>query len=175
MAHSRVSARCLSGSLVGSDGFVPHSEPSEDVRRHMQRVRYPWRNRIISPGRSQSALSQRGVIVAMDQVMNYAGMVWVLFPQLFQNGGCLQLLRQPRVTRRGVTDTQNCKGVEGLHFKIVRKLVSQVAHGFFVGDHPIARSDWSVTRLPNRACRRIVRRIVINIQRRYESSLAVRA
>src|SRR5216117_1826592 len=174
MAHSRVSARCLSGSLVGSDGFVPHPETSEDVRRHVQRVRYPWRNRIISPGRSQSTLGQRGIIVAMDQVMNYAGMVRVLFPQLFQDGGRLKLFRQTRVIGRGITFSQNRESVEGLRFEIVWILVPELVHRFFVSDHTVAWSDWSVTRLSNSAWARTVRRIIINIERGNESPLSVR-
>src|SRR6266567_2275261 len=106
MAHRRVSARSFGRSSIGSYGFIPHRQTRKDVRWHMQRVRYPWRDGIITLGRGQSALGERGIIVAMDQVMNDAGMVCVLFPELFQDGGCLKLLRQTRVIRRGVTDSQ---------------------------------------------------------------------
>src|SRR5260370_33765675 len=156
MAHSRVGARSFGRSLIRSDGFVPHAQTREDVGWHVQAMRHPRRNRIISSGRGQSTLGEMGIIVAMDQVMNHAGMVWVLFPQLFQNGGCLQLLRQTGVTRRGVTDTQKYEGITGLGFEIVRELVAQLVHCFFVGHHSIAWSDWSVTGLANRACRRVV-------------------
>jgi hypothetical protein len=81
----------------------------------------------------------------MDQVMNHAGVVCVLFPQLFQDGGCLKLFRQSRVVRRGVTDTQDRESVESLHFEIVGILVAELTHRFFVGDHAVAWSYWSVT------------------------------
>ena len=58
----------------------------------------------------------------MDQVMNDAGMIWVLFPQLFQDRSCLKLLRQGRVIGRGITDCQNRESVEGLRFEIIRVL-----------------------------------------------------
>src|ERR1700730_6264219 len=122
MAYSRVGARSFGRSLISSDGFVPQAQTRENVRWHVQRMRHPRRNRIISSGRGPSTLGEGGIIVARDQVMNHAGMVWVLFPQLFQNGGCLQLLRQTGVARRGITDSQNRKSVAGLHFKNVKKL-----------------------------------------------------
>ena len=175
MAHSRVGARSFGRSLIRSDGFVPHAQTREDVRWHVQRMRHPRRNRIISSGRGQSTLGEMGIIVAMDQVMNHAGMVWVLFPQLFQDGSCLQLFRQTGVAGCRITDCQHREGVEGLGFEIVRILVPELANCFFVGHHSIAWSDRSMTRLSNRACSRTVRCIVIDIQRPDESSLAVRA
>src|SRR6266436_6801387 len=111
----------------------------------------------------------------MDQVMNDAGMIWVLFPQLFQDRSCLKLFRQTRVIGRGVTFSENRESVEGLRFEILRILVAELVHRFFVCDHPVAQSDWSMTRLPNRICARTVRRIVLNIERGNESALAIRA
>ena len=140
-----------------------------------KRMRYPRCDRGITLRGGQSAFGERGIVVAMDQVVNDARMVCVLFPQLFEDGGCLELLRQTRVIRRGVTDTQDCEGVEGLDLEIVRILVAQLVHRFFVRDHTVTRSDWSMTRLPNRACARAVRRIIIHIERLDESSLSVRS
>src|SRR6266481_10104869 len=97
MAHSRVSARSFGRSLIRSDRFVPHAQTREDVRWHVLGVRHPLRDGSITLSGGQSALGERRVIVAMDQIMNDAGMICVLFPQLFQNGGCLELLRQTRV------------------------------------------------------------------------------
>ena len=62
----------------------------------------------------------------MDQVMNDPGMISVLFPELFQDGGRLKLFRQARVVRRGVTNSQHRERVESLHFEIVRILVAQL-------------------------------------------------
>ena len=102
-------------------------------------------------------------------------MVRVLFPEFFQNAGSLELFRQARVIRRGITDTQHRESVKGLHFKIVRIRVAELAHRFFVGHYPVARSDWTVARLSNRRCGRTVRGVVIDIERRDESALAIRA
>src|SRR5207248_6308588 len=121
---------------------------------------------------SQTALGQLRIIVAMNQVMNDTGMVCVLFPELFQDRGCLTLFRQTCVVRRGITDRQDRERVEGLHFEIVRILVAELAHRLFVGKHPIARSDWSVTRLSNGASARTTRCVVIGIKRGDESPFA---
>jgi hypothetical protein len=81
----------------------------------------------------------------MNQVMNDSGMIGVLFPELFQNAGCFELLRQTCVVRRRVTGRQYRESVKGLNFEIVRILVAQLAHCFFISDYSIARSDWAVT------------------------------
>ncbi len=111
----------------------------------------------------------------MDQVVNHSGMVSVLFPEFFQYACSLNLLRQARVVRRGVTSSQHRERIEGLHFEIVRMLITELAHCFFIGDNPIARSDGSVTRLSNRSCARAVRRVVIGVECSNESALAIRA
>src|SRR5947199_3545864 len=103
--------------------------------------------------------------------MNDAGMICVLFPQLFQDRSCLKLLRQGRVIGRGITDCQNRESVEGLRFEIIGVLVAELAHRFFVGDHPIARSNWSMTRLSNCVRGITIGRNVIDIYRSNESTL----
>src|SRR5439155_3979973 len=129
----------------------------------MQRVWHPWRNVIVSLCRNQSALGQLMIIVGMDEVMDDSRMVRILFPQLFQHVGSLELLRQTRVVRRGVTSSQHPERVEGLHFEIVRMLVAELAHCFFIRDHPIARSDGPVTRLSNRSCGGTIGRIIVGL------------
>src|SRR5262249_18315070 len=175
VAHGCVSARSFSRSSIRSNGFIPHPQTRENVRWHVQRVRYPGRDGSVPLCRSESALGERRIIVTMDQVMNDPGMVWVFFPQLFQDRTCLKLFRQACVVRRGVTGSQDCERVEGLEFKIVRILVAELMHCFFVSNDTVAWSDWSVTRLSDGACARTVRRIVINIERRDEAFLAVRS
>src|SRR4029077_17796766 len=173
MAHSRISARSLGRSSIRSDGLIPHSQTRKDVRWHVERVRYPRRDGSITLSSGQAALGERRIIVAMDQIMNDAGMICVLFPQLFQDGGCLELLRQTRVVGRGVTYSEDSERVEGLGFEIVWILVAELPHCFLVGNHPVARSHWSMTRLPDRTCVRTVWRIVIDIERGDESTLAI--
>src|SRR5438874_8380450 len=138
-------------------------------------MRHPWRDRIISFRRGESALRELRIIVAMDQVMNDAGMIGVLFPELFQDGSCLKLFRQTSVVERGITNSEYREGMEGLHFEIVRILVAQLAHRFFVRDHTIAWSDWPMTRLPDGSSGSSVGDVVINIQRPDKSALALRA
>jgi len=130
MAHGRVCARSFSRNSIRGDRFIPHTQTREDVRRHVQRMRYPWRDGIITLRGGQSTLSERRVVVTMNQVMNDTGMVCILFPQLFEGSGCLELLRQARVIGRGITDSEDREGVEGLDLEIVRILVAQLVHRF---------------------------------------------
>src|SRR5262245_49250007 len=150
MAHGYVGARSIGRSSIRSDRFIPHPQTREDVRRHVQRVRYPWRDRGITLRGGQSALGKCRIIVAMDQVMNDARMIWVLFPKLFEDGGCLELFRQARVIRCGIADSKDRESVQGLGFEIVRILVAQLMHRSFVSNDPVARADWTMTRLSNR-------------------------
>src|SRR5207247_7779637 len=92
-----------------------------------------------------------------------------------KEGGCLEMSRQSRVMTHGITCSQDRESVESLDFEIVRILVAQLVHRFFVSDHTIAWSNWSMTRLTDRASVRTVRRIVINIERCDESSLSIRS
>src|SRR5215469_2824377 len=140
----------------------------------MERVRHPRCDGSVTLRSGESALCKLRIIVGMDQVMNDAGMIRVLFPQLFQYAGRLKLFRQAHVVRRSVASSQHRKSVKGLHFKIVGILVAQLAHRVFVRDNSIARSDWPVTRLSNGCCDRTVCSVIIHIERRDESALAIR-
>src|SRR5207245_4665169 len=60
-------------------------------------------------------------------------------------------------------------------FEIVRILLVKLAHRFFISDYPIARPYGPMTGLSNRARVGTVRRIVVDIERLDESSLALRA
>src|SRR5436305_15048697 len=107
----------------------------------------------------------------MDQVMNDAGMIWILFPELFQNRRRLKLLGQTGVGRRGITDTEDRESVKGLHFEVVRIFIAEFPHRRFVRDDAVARPHWSVTRLANCACARTLRRVVVNVERGDKSAL----
>ncbi len=120
----------------------------------MQGVRNPRRDGTVASGGGQSALGERWIIVAMDQIVGDAGMVRVFLPQLFQESSRLQLVGQSRVSRRRITNRQYREGVKGLRFKIVGILVVKLAHRFFISDHAIARSHWPMTGLSDRARRR---------------------
>src|SRR5438874_1026009 len=100
----------------------------------------------------------------MDQVMNDTGMVWILFPELFQNGRSLKLLGQTGVTRCGITDSQDRETVKGLHFEVLRIFVAKLPHRRFVGNDAVARPHWSMTRLANCTCARTLRRVVVNVE-----------
>ena len=143
------------------------------MRRHVERVRHPWRNRSITLRGAEPALSQCRIIVAMDQVMNDTRMIWVLFPKLFEDDGCLELFRQARVVRCRVAYSQDRETVERLGFEIVRILVAELTHRVFVSHDAVARSDWAMTRLSNRTSVRTIRRIVIKIECRDESSFSI--
>src|SRR5437588_11590309 len=111
----------------------------------------------------------------MDQVMNDTGMVWILFPEFFQNGRCLKLLGQTGVGRRGITDTEDRESVKGLHFEVVRIFIAEFPHCRFVRNDAFARPHWSMTRLANCTCARTLRRVVVNVERSDKSALPIRA
>src|SRR4029453_19122230 len=98
---------------------------------------HPRRDGIIALCRSESALGKGRIVVAMNQVVNDAGMICVLFPQLFEDGCRLELLRQTCVSGRGVTYTQHSERVEGLDLEIVRILIAKLMNGVFVRNHTI--------------------------------------
>src|SRR5438105_8528607 len=136
-------------------------------------MRNPGGERTIALSRSQSALSQRGVVVTMNQVVHDAGMSWVFLPQLFQNGSRLKLLGQSRVIGCGITNGQDRKGVKGFRFEIIGILLVELTHRRFIGEHPVTRSNWSMARLPNGARGRAVRCVVVDVKRGNKSALAV--
>ena len=173
MPNGRISARSFGRSLIRSDRFIPHPQTCKDVRRHVQRVRHPWRDRSITLRSGEPALGQRRIVVAMDQVMNDTRVIWVLFPKLFEDGGCLELFRQARVVRCRVAYSQDRETVERLGFEIVRILVAELTHRVFVSHDAVARSDWAMTRLSNSTSVRTIRRIVISVECRDESSLSI--
>src|SRR5437016_10480500 len=174
MPHRSVSARRVGGGAIGRDGLFPHAKAGEDVRRHMQGVRNPRCDGTVAPGGGQPALSQCWVVVAVNQIVNDAGMVAVFLPQLFQESSGLKLLGQSRVSRACITRGQYREGVKGLRFEIVGILLGKLAHRFFISDYSIACSYWPMTRLSNRARVGAVRGIVVDIERPNESSLALR-
>src|SRR5438874_2589748 len=87
----------------------------------------------------------------MDQVMNDTGMVWILSPELFQNGRSLKLLGQTGVTRRGITDSQDRETVKGLHFEVLRIFVAKLPHRRFVGNDAVAGPHWSIAHFGSRS------------------------
>ena len=76
------------------------------MRRHVQRMRDPGRDRSVGICCPQSARGERGIIVTVDKIMGDAGMVRILGPKLFEDFRRRELVRQASVVRRGVADGQ---------------------------------------------------------------------
>ena len=100
-------------------------------------------------------------------------MIVVRRPQFFQNRSRLQLVRQSRVSRRGITNGQDREGVEDARFEIVGIPLIKFAHRFFVRDHAIARSNWTVAGLSGRSGGRPVRRVVVGVESGDETPFAI--
>ena len=173
MTRGCVGLRRVGRGAIRRDRFVPHAEAGEDVRGHVQGVRNPRRDRGIRFGCRQAARCERGIIVTVDEIVRGAGMIAVCRPQFFQNRGRLQLVRQSRVSRRGIPNGQDRQRVEDARFKIVGIAVVQFAHRFFVRDHAIARSHWTVAGLSGRGGGRPIRRVVIGVESRNETPFAI--
>jgi hypothetical protein len=63
------------GGAVGGDRLLPQPERGEDVRGHVQRVPRGGREGGVAPRRRQAALSERGEVVGVDEVVHDAGVV----------------------------------------------------------------------------------------------------
>src|SRR5438067_12245758 len=97
MSHRSVSTRRVGGRAIGRDGLFPHTKAGEDVRWHVQRMRNPRCDRTVTTRGGQSALSQRGVVIAMNQIVGDAGMDAICLPQLFENSSSVKVIGSPRV------------------------------------------------------------------------------
>src|SRR5271157_2256450 len=62
---------------VGINGFLPQAEPGEDVRGHVKSVWRVRRDRGITSRRVQGPRRQRWIVVGVDDVVGYAGVLWL--------------------------------------------------------------------------------------------------
>src|SRR2546430_15799123 len=93
-AHARWSSRFLSEAVahrdrgfVGLDLVIPHAERKEDMRSHVLSMSCFGRNLGIDACRPQTKRSVDRVVVTMNQVVNDAGMPWMLRENFFEHGG----------------------------------------------------------------------------------------
>ena len=87
------------------------------MARHVLGVRRVRRQRIVDPGRGQSFVGMRRIVVAMNQIMRDARMLREFLEKRFEaRTGSLIL---PDVSS-AMTSTKRCEGREGLRFHIVR-------------------------------------------------------
>src|SRR5262245_54732714 len=89
------------GASIRLDRLLPQSLSGEDVRGHMQSMRSRGCDAGVTARRGQPLCSNGWKIVAMDQVMRYAGMIRLLGEYLFQDFRSLQLVGIALVGRKG--------------------------------------------------------------------------
>src|SRR6266478_5967854 len=92
------SARRAAGSSLAIDygdcGFVglhdvfPHTESQKNVRGHVLGVAGVGGKLRVVPCGAQAERRVDGVVIAVNEVVNYAGMTRVLRKNFFQDGGC---------------------------------------------------------------------------------------
>ena len=114
------------GGAIAFHQLLPESDPREDVRGHVQRVRHRGRDAGVHPRRRQTLLRQLGVIVGVDQVVRHAGVLRVLAEQRFENSRRLELVGKGLVGgQRGGVEQQ---GVEHLGFHVLRVALGDALH-----------------------------------------------
>ena len=74
----------MSGA-VRVDRLLPHPEPSEDVRGHVQGMRHVRRDLRVTDRRVQAGLCKLGRIIAVDQIVDDARVIWLLGPNLVED------------------------------------------------------------------------------------------
>src|SRR5262252_11164377 len=74
---------------VGVDRFLPQSQPSENVRWDLQRVRRRRRDRWVAARHVEPVRGYGRVVIGVDQIMHRAGMIGMLGKGLFKNCGSL--------------------------------------------------------------------------------------
>ena len=112
---------------VGSDRFLPCPDAREDVRRHVQRVGRRRRDLGIALCRRQALLGNRGVVVAVNEIVRHAGMLGVLHDLGLEDLGSFQGRRKGfvgRLLRGGQIDR-----VENLRLIIVGEALGHDLEG----------------------------------------------
>ena len=80
-------------SKVGFDRLLPKAQAGKNMRRHMQCMRRVRRDLGIAACCIEGPTGKRRIVVGMDNVMSYPGMIWLLGKNLFQNRTGLLLIR----------------------------------------------------------------------------------
>ena len=110
---------------VGCDRVLPHAQPREDVRRHVQRVRRRWGDRGVTPRRRQPLLHQLGVVVRVNQVVRGAGVIGTRLEEGLEDAAGLELFGEGLVRGERVRDQG--QRVEDLRFIVFADSVAQPA------------------------------------------------
>src|SRR5215469_15279089 len=91
-----IGERCGMSGAVRDDRLLPHTEPSEIMRGHVQRMRDVRRDLRIADCCVQAGLCRLGRIVTVDQIVDDAGVIWLLGPNL------VEYLRRPALIGVGL-------------------------------------------------------------------------
>ena len=123
----------MSGS-VRVDRLLPHPKPSEDVRGHVQRMWHVRRDLRVADRCVQAGGCKFRRIVAVDQIMDDAGVIWLLGPNLVEDLGRLALIGVGFVGRqRRCVQSQP---VEHRGLAILGVMEVDLFHRLLVGDGP---------------------------------------
>ena len=73
--HGRRPARSCHRGQIRIDVLLPHANPGEDVRGHMQRVRRRRSHLRITPRRGQPQLRQLRLVISVNQIVRHSRMI----------------------------------------------------------------------------------------------------
>src|SRR5208337_4178869 len=107
------------GSQVGCDGVVPHTQASEDMRGHMQRMRSRGSDAGVGSGGCEAAGCELLAVAGMDEVVRDSGVIGILAIERLKQSGGLLLLEMSLVGWRRVGDQRErvkdlCLNVGGI-------------------------------------------------------------
>jgi len=129
-----VFGRRTRGVVIGCQRQVPKTQPREDVRRHVLGVRGIGRRLGIGLRCIESQVRQSRKIVAVDQVVQHAGVRRVRAAHPVQQGRRLELMVVGLVSR--IRARQQRQSIEHGRFRIVQVVSVHVAHVRFELAHP---------------------------------------
>src|SRR5262245_9568929 len=125
----------FSGSLLRRQirlgRFLAHAGANENVRRHMQGMGDRRRDGGIAARRVEALIGQAGIIVIVDEVVRYAGVLRLLGEDFLQNRAADPLVSEALVIRVGGGDQR--ERIEDAGFAIPRMLLIDLLHGLRVG------------------------------------------
>ena len=113
-------------SQVGLDVFLPQTEPGEDVRGHVHRVRRCRRDQRITTRGGECERGELGRIATVDQVMGSSRVVGLFVKELLQNRDRLLLIGECIVAGRSCSQQREC--IESGCFVIVGECAIDLLH-----------------------------------------------
>ena len=134
MALGLEGARRGRGPRVGRDVLVPKTQPREDVRRHVLRVRHVGRDRRVPACRVQAVLGELRHIVRVDEVVCEPRMFGLRLEDRLEDRVRTALIRKGGIGGIRLTERDQRERVENRRFPVRRVAALDPIHRLRVSD-----------------------------------------